>query len=321
LIPLTLTDKTEPNPKMVQYRRWGMAIDLGACIGCSACVIACVAENNTPVIGKTEVTRGRAMHWLRIDRYFAAPAETGGTTKVDPRTRWDQIKANPAAVGVYTQPMMCVQCEKAPCELVCPVNATVHSNDGLNDMVYNRCVGTRYCANNCPYKVRRFNFLQYADYASNSTLKLVNNPEVTVRTRGVMEKCTYCVQRIRTAEIEAEREHDHPNRPKVRMPDNSIRPAILDGEVKTACQAACPTHAISFGDINQSQFQPVQKTVDGRYEDVGEPFADSEVARWKLEPTNYGVLAELNTMPRGSYLAAVKNPNPAIENLLRQRGA
>ena len=321
LVPLTLIEKTIPNPDIVQYRRWGMAIDLGACIGCSACVIACVAENNIPVVGKDQVTRGRAMHWLRIDRYFSVPAEKGGTEREDPSPRWAALQENTAAVTTSVQPVACVQCEKAPCEVVCPVGATVHSADGLNDMVYNRCVGTRYCSNNCPYKVRRFNFLQYADYASDSTLKLVNNPEVTVRTRGVMEKCTYCVQRIRTAEIEAEREFDSPGRPLVEMPNGSIRPAILDGEVKTACQAACPTYAITFGDLNYAQYQPVRKTAQGKYEPAGERFPESEVSRWKLEPTNYGLLADLNTMPRTSYLAAVKNPNPAIETLYRPKGA
>lgn len=312
LIPLTLYDKNTPTPYNVQYRRWGMAIDLGACIGCGTCVAACVAENNIPVIGKTEVTRGRAMHWIRVDRYFAVPAESGGTKKMGDSERWEALKASTASVTMHPQPVPCQQCEKAPCEVVCPVAATVHSADGLNDMVYNRCVGTRYCSNNCPYKVRRFNFLQYADYASDSTMKLVNNPEVTVRTRGVMEKCTYCVQRIRNAEIEAEREHADPSRPLVQMPDGSYRPAILDGEIKTACQTACPTAAIAFGDLNYSQFQPVKKTAEGKYEAYGERFPESEVARWKLEPTNYGLLAELNTMPRTSYLAAVKNPNPAM---------
>ena len=270
------------------YRRWGMAVDLGACTGCSACVIACVSENNTPVVGKNQVSRGRAMHWLRIDRYFSIPGTEVMSDELGGRqTRWsgreEQVQRS-AAIRTHFQPMMCVHCEKAPCEVVCPVGATVHSADGLNDMVYNRCVGTRYCSNNCPYKVRRFNFLQFTDYSTGS-LKLVNNPEVTVRQRGVMEKCTYCVQRIRNAEIEAEREFQ--TRPK----DANGRPKIFDGEVVTACQAACPTGAIAFGDVNDPQ---------------------SQVLRWKAEPHSYGVLAEQNTMPRTSWLAQIRNPNPAM---------
>jgi Fe-S-cluster-containing dehydrogenase component len=254
--------------------KWGMVINLGACTGCGACVVACQSENNSPVVGKDQVTRGREMHWLRIDRYFEG----------DPFTEADKLRA-------VHQPVPCMQCENAPCEVVCPVAATVHSEDGLNDMVYNRCVGTRYCSNNCPYKVRRFNFLQYADFTTES-LKLMRNPEVTVRSRGVMEKCTYCVQRIRAAEIEAEREHREPvNGQDVAM--------IRDGEVLTACQAVCPAQAIVFGDLNGPNARGENKT-------------KSKVAELRASDLNYSLLAELNTNPRTTYLAAIRNSNPKL---------
>jgi molybdopterin-containing oxidoreductase family iron-sulfur binding subunit len=239
---------------------WGMVIDQTACIGCNACVVACQAENNSPVVGKDQVAVGRAMQWLRIDRYYYSNAKEAEETLENPET--------------YFQPMMCVHCEKAPCEVVCPVAATVHDSEGINDMVYNRCVGTRYCSNNCPYKVRRFNWLQYQD-TETPVLKLLRNPDVTVRSRGVMEKCTYCIQRISHARIEAKRE----NR------------AIRDGEVITACQQSCPTQAISFGNLNDSKAQ---------------------VNRLKQSPLNYGVLAELDTQPRTTFLARVVNPHPDL---------
>jgi MoCo/4Fe-4S cofactor protein with predicted Tat translocation signal len=273
LTPLSMYDDTNK-----VGRRWAMTIDLSSCIGCNACMIACMAENNIPILGKYEVSRGREMYWIRVDRYYSLRNPDLSEKARDP----ERIK-DPDSLAVYFQPVPCQQCEKAPCEVVCPVGATLHSTDGLNDMVYNRCVGTRYCSNNCPYKVRRFNFLTYADWNTES-LKLGRNPDVTVRSRGVMEKCTYCVQKIRQAEIVAEREYE--TRPKV-----DGRPRIDDGEIKTACELVCPSQAIVFGDLS----------------DKG-----SAVRRWKDEPTNYGLLAELNTMPRTSYLAAVRNPNPKM---------
>ena len=294
---------TTESPEGFDYEhnhQWGMAIDLGKCIGCSACIVACQSENNIPIVGKDQVRRGRVMHWIRMDRYFATSGgvEDENGTKVDMREL-----DNPEMVS---QPVACQHCESAPCETVCPVNATIHTEDGLNAMAYNRCIGTRYCANNCPYIARRFNWFDYnkrnplinttlpiagevrnlyagpfGELKPQEVVQLQKNPNVTVRMRGVIEKCTYCVQRVEEAKIRQRRvAKDDPT--KLRAPANSV---------KTACQASCPAEAIMFGDLANEK---------------------SDVVKWKDNPRNYQVLKYIGTRPRTSYLARIRNVNPKM---------
>ena len=253
-----------PEDHVKEGHAWGMVIDLNKCTGCSACVVACQSENNVPVVGYDEVRRQREMHWMRIDRYYTTYG-TGEDEEMD----------------IDHQPMMCQHCGNAPCETVCPVLATVHSDEGLNEQVYNRCVGTRYCANNCPYKVRRFNWFKYPH--DDTLQNLVLNPEVTVRSRGIMEKCSMCVQRIEAGKIEA-RGHGAP---------------VADGAIKTACQQSCPAQAIEFGDMNDSK---------------------SKVHTALENPRGYRVLEELNVRPAVSYLRVVKNSNEKKDDMNQHNG-
>jgi molybdopterin-containing oxidoreductase family iron-sulfur binding subunit len=321
-----------PNPldaaKKTALHQWGMTVDLNACVGCGTCVVACQSENNIPIVGKDQVLRGREMHWMRIDRYFTSdPKRKDNKSIFNPKADENQTDEKQQFaewiddVQAVNQPMLCQQCEAAPCESVCPVNATVHDQEGLNVMAYNRCIGTRYCSNNCPYKVRRFNYLDFNKrpltelkgtmYSTTLThktdgewdllrwwrdpnsgmrsedewdlIKLSKNPDVTVRMRGVMEKCTYCTQRIEHAKIA--------QKAKAGASDN-VRLSEAAGTVpKTACQQACPAGAIVFGDVSDP---------------------DSSVSKLKLLPQNYSVLGELLTKPRTTYLARIRNPNPAM---------
>jgi molybdopterin-containing oxidoreductase family iron-sulfur binding subunit len=282
-------------PHFDGVHQWGMSIDLNTCIGCQACVVACQAENNIPIVGKDQVIRGREMHWIRIDRYYSdgrADAAFGG----------EGNREIPEDPQISLQPLNCMQCELAPCEMVCPVNATVHDEEGINVMAYNRCVGTRYCANNCPYKVRRFNYFDWNDRPMDShylgplapegmpeIAKMAKNPEVTVRMRGVMEKCTYCIQRVENGKIRWKVKASAEGRPEDVV--------VPDGTIKTACQQACPVEAIVFGNMRDP---------------------NSEVSRAKARGQDYSLLDYLNTRPRTTYLGKLRNPNPRMPDYRAQ---